>query len=324
MKRVVIFDTYQGSLNEGDAIINEYINKEMAFILDDANIVRFSTHLPISRWYQTFRKNIIYKTCNSANYKFLFGTNLFHNSLLRISPNWNINFTSVEYYRNSIAVGCGMEMNSRRTNLYTKWVYKGILSKDYIHSVRDERTKAFLESLGFRAINTGCPSLWGLTPDFCKEIPVKKSANVIFTITDYKRDYQADKKLVDILRRNYNHLYFWIQGYDDLDYLQELTDISDITIVTHSLEAYRQALQTPDLEYVGTRLHAGIYAMRHGLRSIIISVDNRAEDMKKTYDLKVISRATIEQTLEDQINSEYVTSVAIPIEKINEWKDQFK
>lgn len=324
MKRIVLFDTSQGTLNLGDFIINECLEDEMKFLLDNQNVVRFSTHLPISRWYQTFRKNIIYKTCNSADFKFLCGTNLFKNSLIRISPDWNINFTSVEYYKNSIAIGCGMDMNSKSSDPYTRYIYKHILSKDFIHSVRDERTRLFLEGLGFKAINTGCPTLWGLSKEVCQRIPTTKSQNVIFTLTDYKRDIEADKKLISILKRNYSELRYWIQGYDDYEYLKSLTDIRNIKIIPYSLQAYKEALAQPNTDYVGTRLHAGIYAMRHQVRSIILSVDNRADDMVQTYNLPVVKRSNIEIELEPKINSDFNTQIELPLEEIELWKGQFR
>ncbi|MEI3046520.1 MAG: polysaccharide pyruvyl transferase family protein [Romboutsia timonensis] len=67
-------------------------------------------------------------------------------------------------------------------------MYSKILSKNYIHSVRDERTKRFVEELGYKAINTGCPTMWKFNDEFCKEVPTKKSDKVIFTLTDYSHD----------------------------------------------------------------------------------------------------------------------------------------
>ena len=323
MKHIVLFDTYQGSMNEGDGIIKEYIETEMSYLFHGANIARFSTHLPISRFYQVLHKNLIYKVCDAADYKFLCGTNLFKTSLMRLSPDWNINFTSCSYYKNSIAIGCGLDVNSRYSDVYTKKIYKKILSPNYIHSVRDERTKLYFETLGFKALNTGCPTLWGLTPEVCSKIPTKKHNSVIFTLTDYKRDYELDAKFINILRENYKKLFFWIQGYDDFNYLQELTDTSSIEIIPHSLDDYRDFLSMPDVEYVGTRLHAGIYAMRHGVRSIILSIDNRADDMKVSYNLNVVSRKEIEKKLELLINSEFRTNIEIPYHIIDEWKKQF-
>lgn len=324
MKKIVLFDTEQGSLNAGDFIINACINQEMAFLLDGQCIVRYSTHLPISRFYQTFRKNVIYKTCRGADYRFLCGTNLFKNSLLRISPDWNINFTSCEYYQGSIAIGCGMDMNSRHSDAYTRYIYKKILTKDYIHSVRDERTKQYLESLGVRAINTGCPTMWALTPEHCAAIPRDKKANVVFTLTDYKQDPRQDKLLIDVLRRNYEKISFWVQGFHDYDYLTSLTQVEDIEIIPHDLEAYTQVLQRPDVEYIGTRLHAGIYAMRQGVRSIILSVDNRAEDLGDCYNIPILSRTNVGERLEEMLRSSFQTSITIPRENIALWKSQFR
>lgn len=143
MKRIVLFDTAQGTTNEGDYIIKECIDQEMDFLFKSQYIVRYSTHQPISKFYQMFRKNLISHVCSTSDYKFLCGTNLFMNSLLRLSPNWNINFTSCKYYEGSIAIGCGMDMNAKYMDPYTKSIYKKILSHDYIHSVRDEHTKLF-------------------------------------------------------------------------------------------------------------------------------------------------------------------------------------
>ena len=39
---------------------------------------------------------------------------------------------------------------------------KKSLSSEYIHSTRDELTARYLRELGHQAINTGCPTTWGL------------------------------------------------------------------------------------------------------------------------------------------------------------------
>lgn len=319
MKRIVLFDTAQGTTNEGDYIIKECIDQEMDFLFKSQYIVRYSTHQPISRFYQMFRKNLISHVCSTSDYKFLCGTNLFMNSLLRLSPNWNINFTSCKYYEGSIAIGCGMDMNAKYMDPYTKSIYKKILSHDYIHSVRDEHTKLFFESLGVKAINTGCPTLWGFTPKLCEAIATKKKSNVIFTLTDYKRNPKLDQEFIEILRTYYNRLMFWVQGYDDYEYLKTLTDVTGIEIIPQSYKDYEKALHSDDVEYVGTRLHAGIYAMRHGIRSIIICIDNRAEDMRRSYNLPVVNR----KNLVPKIISEFTTNICVPHEKIEFWKAQF-
>ena len=77
------------------------------------------------------------------------------------------------------------------------------------------------------------------------------------------------------------------------------------------------------VDYVGTRLHAGIYALRHKVRSIIIAIDNRARDMSKTYSLNTIDRNNIDE-LSKMINSDFKTNIKINTKEIEKWKSQFK
>lgn len=130
--------------------------------------------------------------------------------------------------------------------------------------------------------------------------------------------------MINILKNSYSRLLFWVQGFDDFIYLKSLTDINDIEIIPHALEAYKNILETQNIDYVGTRLHAGIYAIRHGIRSIIISVDNRADDMSETYRIPIVKRDIISSILKEKIESEFGTFINIPTETIKIWKEQFK
>ena len=324
MKKIVLFNPAGGTLNSGDLIIEKYIKEEIEFLLSNSIVAEIGTHLPIAHLYQNLKKNIIRKACDEASYKFLCGSSMIKTSLLRLSPDWSINLSSIPYYKNSIAIGIGIGKNSSYFDPYTKYIYKKIFSKDYIHSTRDEVTRIFFEKNGFKAINTGCPTLWGLTEDFCSKIPHERKNNVIFTLT-YNEKNAEDKNMVDILLNEYDNLYFWVQGYGDLDYLRTLTDISKIHIIGHSLSSYECILKnSQDYDYVGTRLHAGIFAIRHGIRTIILSVDNRAEDMKQSYNLPIISRNDVLKKLPSYINSSFKTSIIIPKNNIKIWKEQFR
>lgn len=322
MKKIVLFDTEQGTQNLGDYIIMEAIMKEMKYVLDGNFLTHFSTHTPIARFYQNFRNNMTSRACNSADYKFICGTNIIKYSLLRICPDWNINYFNIKYYKNSICIGCGSDINAKKIDLYTKSMYRNIFSKDYIHSVRDERTKKLLEDLGLKAINTGCPTLWSFTPEFCEQISTSKSDNVIFTLTFYNKDREVDQKLINILNKNYKKVYFWVQGSEDLEYLQTLKGIENINIVNPNLESYEQVLENANVDYVGTRLHAGIYAMQHKVRSIILAIDNRARDMAKTYCINTLDKNNIEE-IENKINLNFETNININHNNIKKWKEQF-
>lgn len=320
--RIIKFNTSYGSSNLGDYIINESIDRELAYLFKDNFVLNYPTHTPIVSFYQSANMNLLIRNINSAKYKFLCGTNILAKNMLRPWPNWNVNIFNCKPYRNTVLVGCGMAGNFNKANLYTRYLYKKILSKEYIHSARDEKTKCFLESMGYKAINTGCATLWQLTNDHCKEIPCNKSSAVVFTLTDYSKDRNRDSELIRLLRKNYNKLYYWVQGSEDFDYLRELSaDINDIELI-YGLEAYRNLLQCTEIDYVGTRLHAGIFAMQNKRRSIILIVDNRARDMKETYNLVAIERSDINR-LDSVINSSFKTDVKINEDKIEKWKAQF-
>lgn len=323
MDKIVIFDTAESSRNVGDYIINQSIEKEMKNILNGKYITKYATHTPIISFYQTNKDNPHTKYCNEAKYKFIQGTNLISINLLKRYNTWNINFYNYKPYTNSILIGCGLNPNSKKINLYTKAIYKKILSKDFIHSVRDEKTKKFIENLGFKAVNTGCPTLWSLDENHCKKIPNKKSDSVVFTLTDYCRDEIQDAKMIKILEKNYKEIYFWVQGANDFDYFKSICKNKKIIIVDPNLQSLQELFKKGNIDYVGTRLHAGIFAMQNFVRSIIIIVDNRARDIKESYNINTIERNKIDD-LDTLINSDFKTRINIDKSLINKWKSQFK
>ena len=324
IKNILMFDTSLGTRNLGDYIIRDSINDGMDYLLSNNFVVRFSTHTPIGKFKNLLKKGPILKYCQNADYKFICGTNIFKGTLFKINSDWAVDLITIPFYRNSIALGCGLGKNDKKFyGLYTKFIYKKILSKKYYHSVRDDNTKKFLESLGLKAINTGCPTMWKLTQEHCKTIPSKKAKNVIFTLTDYNQNIEADQKLINILINNYDKVYYWLQGTGDLKYLSNFKNTDKIDIIAPNLESYKRILTTGNVDYVGTRLHGGIYAMQNSVRSIIVIIDNRARDMKETYNLNTIERDNIDE-LEQIINSNFETRIKLNEENIRKFKNQFK
>lgn len=322
MKKNILFDTSSGSQNMGDYIIVESVERELKEKFNNDFWVKYATHTPVTHFYQNMKENPIYKYCKEADYKFLAGTNILQYQMLRPWANWNINIFNCSSYKDVILVGSGVNPNRTNMDLYTRKLYTKILNKNYIHSTRDEKTKEILEKLGFKAINTGCATTWILTKEHCSNIPKDKKENVIFTLTDYCQDREKDQKLIDILNRNYKKVFFWIQGSEDLNYFNSFKNIENIIKVGPNLNTYKEILEKENVDYVGTRLHAGIYAMQKYVRSIIIIVDNRARDMKKNYNLVTIERENIEE-LEKMINSTINTNININEENIKKWKAQF-
>lgn len=323
MKKILLLDPTIATINLGDEIIKESIFKNFPEILDGNYIYNLPTHTKTFSYMQKFIYKKRMSLYHTADYKFLCGTNALYMNMLRPMPTWNINLFNYDLYKNTILLGVGLGVNGKKPNLYTKLLYKKVLSKKYIHSVRDEKTKNFLISLGYKAVNTGCPTLWGMTPEHCKSIPKEKSDSVIFTLTCYEPDTINDQLMIDILLKNYKNVYFWPQSINDIDYLKSLNNIESINIVSPNLYSYDKILNS-NIDYVGNRLHGGIYAMQHKCRSIIISIDYRAIEMSKNFSIKCIEREKISSKLESLINSKWETKInGIDFKLIEQWKKQF-
>ncbi|MCS0788035.1 polysaccharide pyruvyl transferase family protein [Cytobacillus firmus] len=321
MEKMLLLDTSVGSLNKGDDIIMKCVRYQLSEITMRSYLLTLPTHVSPFHWYQVVRRSNRVKIYSEAKYKFVGGSNLLTTDMLTHFPQWNINIFNYAPLKGSILVGVGAGKGSK-VNSYTRILYNRVLSHEYSHSVRDERTKRILNDMGFKSINTGCATMWSLTPEFCSEIPTKKSNSVIFTLTHHSKDLVYDQLLIDILNRNYEKVYFWIQDADDLNYLRKLKNTNNIKIVPPTIEDYEKILFT-DIDYIGTRLHGGIYAMRHKKRSIIISIDERAQGMNETYNLNIINRSDL-YNLEDMINSDILTDVKVNFNAVNRWLDQFR
>lgn len=320
MENIILLDTSVGSLNKGDDIIMRCARYQLADVTRNKFVLTLPTHVPPFHWYQVIRRSYAQNIYRNAQYKFVCGTNLLTMDMLTRFPQWNINLFNCEPLKESILVGVGAGKGNTITS-YTKRLYKKVLSHKYIHSVRDERTKRFLEEMGFDVINTGCATMWSLTPELCKEIPTHKSESVIFTLTDYSKDPSKDQLLIDVLNRNYKKVYFWVQGPGDLSYFKTLNHIQNIIVVSPSVDEYEAILKT-DVDFIGTRLHAGIFALRHKKRAIIIAIDERARGMNETYNLNTIDRNDMSK-LEKMINSEMITDVKVNFEHVKRWLSQF-
>lgn len=252
-----------------------------------------------------------------SKYLFVAGTNLLSSKYNILKANqWNIKFYDAFALDRVVLMGVGWTNYQKKPSLLAKFIYKNVLDSKIIHSVRDDYTKAKLKEIGItNVINTGCPTIWQLTPEHCKDIPKKKANNVVMTLTDYRKDRDKDKKLINILKKEYKKVYCWIQGSNDEEYIRSLS--KSVELVSPTLEAFDNLLESEiDLDYIGTRLHAGIRAIQKKRRSIIIGVDNRALEMQKDFNINVVNRNEINK-LSDYINSEINTTIKLDFEAID-------
>ena len=317
MKRIVLFDTSILSENMGDKIIMDYCMKQINEVFPDSLQVHVPTHECIGK--QTYRFTDV------ADYLILCGTNILRANM-KHSSQWNIKPNNARRIHNICLLGAGWwQYQNIETDGYTKKMLGRLLSHDMIHSVRDDYTRERLRKIGFNnVVNTACPTMWGLTPEHCASIPKKKSNTVIFTLTDYLRDIEADKFLIRTLISKYNNVYMWVQAYDDYEYACSIAEKESISFISPSLKQFDKFLETNDADYVGTRLHAGIRALNKKKRSIIIGVDNRACEIARDTGLNVVTRNRIFYFLSDMIDSDFQTSIRLPVENIHKWLSQFK
>ena len=309
-----MFDTSIESQNMGDSIIAHYCGIALSQLTDNREVLRLPTHkLPQADQLSRLA---------AAGTKIVCGTNLITPHYEEFS-NWKMP-ENLRSYRDILTLGVGWGYYCEDISPMSRFVYRTILSRTGLHSVRDSYTEKKFREMGIHnVVNTGCPTLWGLTPEHCASIPIQKARRVITTLTDYDRDYDRDRQMITLLREQYDEVYVWIQGAEDKDYLRELVDPDQVRIIPRSLEAYTEALKMGDLDYVGTRLHAGIHAMNLGVRTIILAVDNRAIEMGRDFHLPVIRRDELEEKLLPRIHSREPIAVRLPSAQIDAWKKQF-
>ena len=322
-KIIVLLDITISDTNSGNIIIMEAIEKHLRSMFPSDFFIK----VPCSDRIGIVSKNILKK----ADLVFLCGANTLCSHLPLVKP-WRITiFDAINIRNKVITVGVGWLRYKRLSEKwmfvdpYTKLIYKLAFSKTFYHSVRDKYAENKLRHLGFKVINTGCPSLWSIDRTHCLSIPQEKGKEVVFTLTYYRPDVVADRKLLSILRRCYTKIYFWPQQPQDISYFLKVVEnnFEDIEIISPHLEVFDRFLNSnSELDYVGTRLHAYIRAVQHGKRAINIVVDDRGKEMGEDFNLTIVHRGEWEK-LEQLIEYPFETKITVPQERIYLWKKQF-
>lgn len=317
MKEILLFDTAEGSDNVGDEIIMDYCQHQLLKIIRNPYFInKVPTHLEIGKKAYRFNKE--------ASYSIVCGTNILKTSII-FNRGWHLSMRDMLHLKNLCLMGAGWgNYNNYNSDPYTVWAYHKILSSKLLHSVRDSYTEKRLRSIGFKnVINTACPTMWNLTPDFCEKITEEKSDSVVTALTCYKQDREKDITMLKILHNYYYQIYFWPQQSEDVDYLYSLQLDIPIKILPPVLSTYDRLLNEVKVDFIGSRLHGGIRALNHTRRTLIIGVDNRAVEIHKDTNLPVLDRNNIEQ-LESWINGKQGININLPIDNILKWKSQFR
>ena len=317
MKKVLLFDPAIGSINLGDHIISAAAREALQPLLQDSFVIDMSTHTPIGIFYQKhFMQDI--------DLKFVLGSNLLMGKLNGRFRQWDINLISAKYIAPVILLGVGWWQVEQNWNHYTRRLYRRVLAGDYYHSVRDEMTKDRLNAMGFKnVINTGCPTTWSLTEAHCRDIPRSPASAVVWTVTDYMPDLERDRFIFKVLKDVYDIIYLWLQGSGDVNYAKNICgdDFQSLQLISPSLAAFDNFLSSHDTDYIGTRLHAGIRALQHRRRSLIIGIDHRAVEMKRDINLPVLEHNELVD-LPTYINRDIQPFIKIPTAEIDRFLQQ--
>jgi polysaccharide pyruvyl transferase WcaK-like protein len=317
LKRVLLLDPSIATFNVGDKIISQSVREHLKPILDFSFIVEASTHLPVTM----YLKNIFYSY--DFDYRFVCGSNLIRGKMNSIMKLWDVNLRSASIISPLILIGVGWWKKGDTPNAYSRALYSKLLDKKRLHSVRDNYTLGQFQSMGFKKIiNTSCPTMWKLTNDHTQDIPHSKAKDVVTTLTDYDKNPVADQQMINILSKKYRKVYLWLQGVNDFNYASLMHLPENVELINPILEDYDNILASDDIEYVGTRLHAGIRALQKKKRTIIVAVDHRALEKKKDFNLTVLDRNDV-HLLEGMIDDTFKTEINLPLENIKAWKNQF-
>lgn len=313
------FTKNKTSPNIGDLIISRAVERELHSIFgEDCLIINRPSHSYLSFSDIKLLKNV--------DYIFVGGSNLLW---FRFFPraSFRIGILGMIFYRKLILFGVGWgSYKLQKVGIWSKFISKLIFSKTNFHSVRDEFTANLSrEKLGLKnTVNTVCPTLWFWLDRNSKNYRVLKGERCVFSLTDYDKDPENDLKLIDEINMAYKkcNIYFWPQGAGDTAYVKSLG--YDGIIIDRSLESlikfYKEDIPT---DYIGTRLHAGVLALEYNLRTLIIKIDNRANEIARDTGLQIIDRVSL-NGLNKWIEHSPEINIKLPKENILSWKSQFK
>lgn len=318
--RINLFDTSVSTDNLGDKIIVDSIIGEMKTQWLDKYVTSVTSHDSIGAVGRSLVKQ--------ADISLLLGTNaLTSKNRIAKKDMWRVSYKDAISLKNKLVLcGVGWRNYQSKVKFIQRQFYRWALSDNVIHSVRDEHSKQMLNNIGIEnVVNTSCPTTWMLDQAHCRQIPISKSDAVVFTVTRHKTS-PNDRVWINLLLTSYDNIYFWPQQLGDVEYLQSTIGsegLKRINIIGQSVWAFDELLQTTDIDYIGTRLHGGVQALRHKRRSIILAIDNRAKEIGKDINLPVVDREDTEK-LSSFIQDNWPTRINLPVENIVLWKSQFQ
>lgn len=314
METITIVDTSISTDNVGDEIIMDAVNEIVSDLFPNAYIFRVPSHDALSERTRAFVRK--------SAWCFIGGTNLL-SSVINPWNLWRLDRLAANAFGSSrtICLGTGWNDYMQSPSSESKILLETALSSNHVHAVRDKYTQDHLTSIGINSVFTSCPTTWVLSSKFCSKIPTKKAKIAIITLSAWRAEIELDKAWIDIVRDNYDEVFFFSQMQDDFQYLAGL-GYDDIKTVAATVQAYDRFLNDHDVDFIGTRLHGGIRALQKGRRALILSIDNRAAEMGRDTGLPVLPRSD-SAAVGKWINGAPPLTITLPEDAIASWKRQF-
>lgn len=296
--------------NLGDEIIYSAIAEELGGLG-----IEIDARIPTHRLPTRAERRALFR----SDLVFVSGTNLLASNMFRYRQLRYRMRDLLAYVHKLVLVGVGWWQYQDRPSLYTRLFLRALLNPSVPHSVRDTYSEEQLRFAGIQhVINTSCPTLWRLDMERLRRLPASVPTTAVATLTDYAKAPPIDRALIEALGNHFDHVVFWPQGTGDEEYLRTLNP--KVYTLPRSLAAFDAFLTTNDVHYVGTRLHAGIRALQHGKRALVVAVDNRAREIAKDVGLPAVGRGD-GRHLEEALTEPPVINIRLPISDIDAWRD---
>lgn len=309
--------------NLGDRVIRDSVIKELTGILPDQPFFEISTHAYLSEDQIARAAEASVVVVGGSN---LLSSHMFPTPLQKpiagIYRQWKVRSRQERLRELKIVLmACGWWKYQNAPDFFTKKLLKHLLTGNgMLHSVRDSYTERMLRSSGIdTVINTGCSTMWNLHGISDADSPSLKQDTALCTLTDYSKDPAGDRAWLETVRSQYSRVVFWPQGAKDMAYFKKLS-LDGTDILDGDDQAFSNALKTWKVDYIGTRLHAGIRAIQSQRDALIIGIDNRAKEISRDTGLRTIDKEDLD-SLTKWISGERQFRITMPVDEIKRWKE---
>lgn len=318
---LTVFDTAVGSQNVGDQIISNAVHAMMREMFPQAHLWTIPTHDIYGAAGRKRQRHSLFSITTGTN---ILAAGMPSKGLWKFPVFFRPAAIPFGHLRPRNLVLCAAGSNATALSGGAARFLKESLWTRVPVSARDMATERIVQAAGIVNVShTSCVTLWNLGEDHPRTIPHGPAPEAVLVLTGTRRAprefIDRDKMLIAAVRAAYPKVYFWPQGQVDLEYLLSL-DVLGLEIVPHSLDAFTAVLRNrPHIDYVGTRLHAGIHAIMQGRRSLIVPIDNRANDIGGSVGLPILPADDFAQ-LPGRLTGSWETRIDLPRANIAAWK----